>query len=158
MSDTTPDLVTLVDLLNRLSEPADPPTVSMMPQTWGWSVVAGLVAVALLAGSLRLFKRYRANAYRRRALSELKQASRNPAEIALLLRRTALAAFPRQEVAGLVGPDWLAFLSRTGSACAFNDAPGRILLQAPYRTQEPSPELEALAARWIRTHRPVTGS
>src|SRR5262245_3171457 len=33
--------------------------------------------------------------------------------LALLVRRTALAAFPRQEVASLAGPAWLAFLDRS---------------------------------------------
>jgi len=153
MSETSTELVTLVDLLDRLAEPADPPPVSMMPQTWGWGVLAVLLVLALAALSIWLFRRYRANAYRRRALSDLRRLSQDPAAIALLLRRTALAAFPRRDVAGLTGKAWLAFLSGTGRACRFEGDPGETLLQAPYRATAPSRELAALAERWIRSHR-----
>ncbi|ASP33500.1 DUF4381 domain-containing protein [Labrenzia sp. VG12] len=154
MSDTGTNPVTLVDLLDRLAEPADPGPVSMVPQTWGWIALAILFAFGLAAILVRLLRRYRANAYRREALAELTDIAENPADIACLLRRTALAAFPRQDVAALTGPSWIDFLTRTGRDCTFDGNAAEALLGAPYRaTPQPSPELTVLAERWIRTHR-----
>lgn len=153
MSDTSTDPLTLVDLLNRLAEPADPGPVSMVPQTWGWAALAMLLVFGLAVYCVRLLHRYRANAYRREALAELKNIAESPADIARLLRRTALAAFPRQDVAALTGPSWLDFLKRTGRNCSFDGNVAEVLLEAPYRAApKPSHELTALAERWIRTH------
>jgi hypothetical protein len=149
----------LVDLLAQLGDIAAPPPVSMLPATWGWAVLAALV-LALLALGLRVWLRhYRATAYRRAALAELRGhapalTANDPvalARLATLLRRTALAAFPRPEVATLAGPDWLAFLARTGAD--FGPA-GPALAAAPYTTPPAFDGAAALAAarRWIRHH------
>ncbi|WP_269581197.1 DUF4381 domain-containing protein [Roseibium sp. Sym1] len=153
MSEKPPEHATLVELLNRLTEPIDPPPISMMPQTWGWAALGGLLLLALLSLAIRAYRHHRANAYRREALAKLKAASNDPARIALILRRAALAAYPRRDVAGLTGQSWLAFLNRTGRGVLFEGAPGRLLLKAPYRAAQRVPELEKLAERWIRSHR-----
>jgi hypothetical protein len=153
MSDRQSEPATLVELLNRLAEPTAPPPVSMMPQTWGWAALGGLLLLALLYLAIRAYKSHRANAYRREALAELKAASNDPARIAPILRRAALAAYPRRDVAGLTGQSWLDFLNRTGRDVLFEGAPGRLLLMAPYRAAQRVPELERLAKRWIRSHR-----
>ena len=66
--------------------------------------VAVLVAAAIV--------RHQRNAYRRAALQEL--ATADAGAISAILKRTALAAFPREQVASLSGAEWLAFLDRTG--------------------------------------------
>ncbi|QDL90406.1 DUF4381 domain-containing protein [Paroceanicella profunda] len=144
---------TLIDLLDMLAEPPAPPPVAMTPQTWGWGALLALVLLALAWLAWRTWRHRRANAYRRAALAELAAAGDDPARIAGILRRTALAAWPRTRVASLTGPDWLAFLDATGGT-GFVDGPGAALARAPYRDgQAPVPGLGDLAAGWVRRHR-----
>lgn len=158
MSTKPPEPVTLVDLLDRLAEPVDPPAVSMMPQTWGWAVLAGLLGLAMVYMAFRALRRYRANAYRREAVAALQGASNDPARIAQILRRAALAAYPRRQVAGLTGPSWLAFLNRTGRGTRFEGLAAQALLKSPYQATQKVPELENLAEGWIRAHRREDGT
>jgi len=153
----TPEPVTLIDLIDRLTVPAEPAPVSMTPQTTGWLVLAILAGLALVWLAWRWYRHWRANAYRRAALSELVTSGDDPAAIAAILRRTALAAWPRGEVASLSGGEWLAFLDATGGDGGFVAGPGETMLAAPYRPgrAEPAPELRDLARRWIRRHRVV---
>ena len=145
----------LVELLDLLEPVPEPEPVSMAPQTAGW-VWLGVVLLLLLAVAVRAFVRHRrANAYRRAALAELDAAGDDPARIAEIVRRTALRAFPRREVASVHGEDWLAFLDRTGRGAGFVSAPGRAMLAAPYRPVPPDPALASLARDWVRHHRPA---
>jgi hypothetical protein len=149
------EVINLVDLIDRLAEPPEPSPVAMTPQTPGWTVLA--ILLALLAAWLvwRWVQHRRANAYRRAALAELNAAGDDPAAIADVLRRTALAAWPRERVASLSGRAWLQFLDATGGG-GFADGPGDALLAAPYREDAaPAPGLRDLAARWIRRHKVV---
>ena len=125
----------------------------MVPQTWGWAVLAALLVAALVAGLWRWHQSRVANAYRRTALAALAQAA-TTAELAAILRRAALAAYPRAEVASLTGHDWTAFLSRSGKR-DFPDAAGEELRRAPYRGPDaaPSRALRDAASDWLRTHR-----
>lgn len=148
------DPVSLVELIDRLVEPTAPAPVSMAPQTAGWLAIAVAVALALAWLSWRRWRRWRADAYRRAALAELAAVGDDPSAIAAIIRRTALAAWPRREVAGLCGTDWLRFLDATGGSGAFTAGPGAALATAPYlRSATSASGLNALAARWIRTHR-----
>ncbi|HMQ95081.1 MAG TPA: DUF4381 domain-containing protein [Amaricoccus sp.] len=151
--DGAPAPTTLIDLLHELVEPAEPPPVTMTPQTWGWAVLAVLLALALAWLAWRAWRRWRANAYRRAALAELAAAGDDPVAIAGILRRTALAAWPRERVASLTGRDWLAFLDATGGG-GFAGGPGAALAVAPYRDDAvPVPGLGEAAALWVRRHR-----
>ena len=146
--------VTLVDLIDQLVPAPDPPAISMMPQTWGWAVLALLLVIALAYVAWRWRRRYVANAYRRDALAALQAAGPDPAAIAGILRRSALAAFPRVDVASLSGPDWLAFLDRTGGGTAFREGDGQVISQAPYAGHlTETPDLTRIAEHWIRSHR-----
>lgn len=147
--------VTLVDLIDRLVPPEEPPAISMMPQTSGWLVIAGLVLLAVLYAAWRWRVRFLENAYRRRALAELASCGQDPVLIANVLRRTALAAFPRKDVASLTGDLWLSFLDRTGAGGeAFLRGAGRSVAFAPYTTDKKvDGELAEVVAAWIRTHR-----
>lgn len=148
----------LLDLLNLLEPVPDPAAIVLTPQTPGW-IVVGLALLAVIGwGTRRALGHWQANAYRRAALSELPMAGNDPRRIALVLRRTALAGFPRHQVAGLYGTDWLGFLDQTLGGTGFTDGPGQGLATAPYRNatgQNPtaSPELAALAHRWIKQHK-----
>jgi len=106
--------------LRALKDIAMPQPVSWIPQTWGWMALAVILASLILALSVRWLKQYRANRYRREALLELQALEReilDPATrrqaiqtLAVLLKRTALAAWPRADVASLSGAAWIQFL------------------------------------------------
>lgn len=153
MSPDDLDGLGLVELLDLLEPAPEPPPVSMMPQTAGW-LWLGLALLIGLFFLIRAALRHRkANAYRRAGLAALAGVGDDPARIAAVLRRTALAGFPREEVAGLTGNRWLAFLDGTMPGGGFVDGPGRVLTEAPYRDASAMPALADLARRWIRRHR-----
>lgn len=146
----------LVDLIDGLIEPVEPPPIPLIPQTWGWVALAVLIVLLIAWLVWRWAARRRANAYRRAALTALGQAG-TATDIAVILRRAALAAYPRVEVASLAGRDWVAYLDRTGRG-GFPAAAGEELRLAPYRDEAaaPSAELRDAAAMWLRTHHAVS--
>jgi len=96
--------------LDRLHDIVEPPPIPWWPMAPGWYVVGGLVFVGVVWAALRALKNWKAAAYRREALREL-EAAEDVVTMAGLIRRTALAVVPRQEVveqAGKAWPDWLA--------------------------------------------------
>lgn len=139
-----------------------PEPVSWWPPAPGWWLLV-LLALALLAvlgwWLRRAWRRHRRRARVEAELDALLAAHRAggdaralAAGVSLLLKRVALARWPRPEVAGLSGADWLAFLDRTGGHGDFADGPGRALARAGYGAPEPV-EAEALGAAaraWIR--------
>ena len=145
------NLVELLDMLNPIPEP-DP--ISMFPSTQGWLWLGlALILGALLVGRWA-WRWWRANAYRRAALAELKAAGDDPATVAAILRRAALVAYPRGQVASLTGAAWLGFLERTCDSAAFAGEVGAALVQAPYRDGgAANPELTRQAQHWLKGHR-----
>jgi hypothetical protein len=101
-----------------------PQPVSWMPQAWGWAALAGIIFALLLVVAIRAIRRFRRNAYRRDAVrqlarleDEMTDAARRAhaiRKLAELLKRTALAAWPRAQVATLAGAGWAQFLGRSG--------------------------------------------
>ena len=143
----------LVELIELLEEVPEPPPVAMTPQTPGW-IVLGVIVAALLFLALRwAVRRHREEAYRRAALRELDEAGDDPAAISNVLRRTALAAYPREQVAGLAGPDWLAFLDRSYEGAGFADGAGKVFAIVPYKAIASDPAAAKLARSWIKGHR-----
>lgn len=144
----------LVDLIDNLVEPAPPPPVSMIPQTAGWWVLGLLVIIAGTVVAYRRYLTHQRNAYRAAALAEIDAAATDTAKVAAILRRTALVAYPRRDVAGLSGEAWLQFLDRESGTTRFSDGPGRALLAAPY---QPAPGADAgviaAAKAWVRDHK-----
>jgi hypothetical protein len=147
----------LVDLLDQLQDITEPPPVSMWPATWGWAIVAALLAAGLVIGLAAYIRHRRATAWRRAALAELRGlstglAAGDPAALPalqVLLRRVALVTRQRAQVAPLSGDGWTRFLSDTGGS--FGPL-ARDLALAPYR---PVPTFDGKAAvaaarRWIR--------
>lgn len=162
MSDDPASLANLRDL-------ALPPPISWWPPAIGWWILAaGALAVAIIL-LVKAVRRYRAAAYRREAERELAaietaiaadfSGGRHLAgNVSELLKRTALAAFPREEVAGLTGEAWMRFLDRTGRTSAFTSGPARILPSLAVGktdrvTREELGATIASARLWIRTHR-----
>jgi len=150
------------DALKALREIPLPPPVSYRPATVGWAVV-GLLLLAIVAyAAWRAWRRWQANAYRREALRELADiearlgAAATAAELPALVKRTALARFPRESVASTTEDAWLAFLDRTCPPGGFVTGSGRLLARLAYASDRPTEsELRALTAlvrRWIERH------
>lgn len=139
--------------------PLHPPAaIDWWPPAPGWWVLA--VALVLLGGLA--WWRWRRTALRHAALAELRQLeqdvhedARLAAAVSQLLRRVALACFPRRQVAALTGEAWLRFLDAHARHGGFCSGPGRVLLTAPYaaRCALDRAALLALARDWIRRQR-----
>lgn len=148
------DGMNLIELLDQLRPMAPPPAISMIPQTLAWVGVLVVLFATTAWGARKVWRHWRDNAYRRAALNELNLLSDNPADIAILLRRTALSAFPRPAVAALRGAAWLDFLDSSYGGNGFSQGAGQVLATAPYQAVSPAnPDLTALARQWLRQHR-----
>jgi Ca-activated chloride channel family protein len=161
----------LADAQTRQSDPLAglidiplPQEASLWPQTWPLRIAIVLIVALAVWGIWRFVHRYRANRYRREALSELDRMRQTPdaapdrlaAQLSLLVRRAALAVFPRETVAPLTGTAWLAFLDRSYGGEEFSRGVGRWLVSAPYQQTAPGRDelnaLRSLVDRWIRVH------
>lgn len=123
-----------------------PEAIGWWPLAPGWWVVIGVVALAL-ALLIRRYLQVRARgAARRYALATLRQLTAEyeqhrdavtfSSDLSGLLRRTMLAYAPRQDVAGLTGDAWLAWLDRDFDEPRFQTDIGRKLLELPYRKHD----------------------
>lgn len=133
--------------LDKLHDIVSPPEPGIWPPASGVWVALGLVAVLLVVLCVWLVRRRRRGAYRRAGLALLANAA-TAHDISVVLKRVALVAFPRPEVAPLHGQDWVDFLHRTGPRAEFD-----FLLADDPRQPVPT-AARASAARWIRRHRP----
>ena len=156
----------------NLTEIGSPEPIPWWPPAPGWYVLAGVLASGLLWIVWRLVRRWRANAYRREALARLDVVEKRAlaaeshrtalTELPVLLKQTALAAYPRAPVASLTGVEWLGFLDGTLGDTGFTRGPGRSLISLAYAPSAPldfgdeeTVALLALSRRWIQRHRRV---
>lgn len=143
-----------------------PDPVSWWPPAPGWWLVATGILVALVLVARLWLRRRSRTSLQRAARRELERLGhelaadgdrrRYLAELSRLLRRLALARYPRAQVASLTRDDWLAFLDATGGAGEFSDGVGRMLVESAYRPADEinfDPErLAALVRRWIEVN------
>lgn len=144
-----------------------PQPVSLWPQTLTSRIAVLLLIVCAIAALWWFIRHWRANRYRREALAELKRITRNRSasecdddervlELSRLVRRTALAAFPRETVAPLTGSAWLTFLDSSYGGRDFSQGAGRLLASVPYQHMpQKSIRLQALTRlvrKWIKVH------
>ena len=148
--------------LGDFVEVTSPAAINWLPQTQGW-LWLGLILLVLLGryGWKRLQHWYR-NRYRREAATRLQQLSDKAdqgaplTELNRLLKLTALAAFPREQVASLSGDDWVAFLNGQCSSPPFSEAHGQLLAVGTYTAAAIEVEtwqtLVASALTWVQEH------
>lgn len=149
-----------VDPLAALRDIHGPAAPGFWPPAPGWIAVAGLVTVVGLAVTVVAVRRWRAGRFRREALANLQSlrarhgAGAPDTEIAMelsaLVRRVALARFPREAVAGLTGDRWMVWLESTLPEIGISARTA--LLDAPYARRCGFDVARALTAceRWIR--------
>ncbi|GEP02892.1 DUF4381 domain-containing protein [Methylobacterium oxalidis] len=149
--------------LANLRDLAVPDPVPFWPLAPGvWIIAVGIAATG--AVWLReAVRRRRANAYRRAALTELDAvaASLRPdiravEQVSQVMKRAALAAFPREDVAPLTGAGWADFVVETGGGRIDAGALRRPLLDA-YGSRIPDVEeirrFVDQARIWVCDHR-----
>lgn len=133
--------------LRDIVVPEPPPLWPPAPGVW----VLLVVAVALAAALFLWWRRARArNAYRRAGLALLETA-RTTREVTVILKRVALAAFPRPMVASLYGDEWVAFLDGSCRRARFSTL-GELEV-----SDEASADLRSAATIWIKHHRALSG-
>ena len=143
-----------------LKELAYPDATPFLPQTIGWLVVALIVAAVLTWLLLRTRRRWQDNAYRREALDAIEGMRADPAgaaQLPFILRRSALVAYERRDVASLRGAEWTGWLNESAGRELFSADAAATFDQLAYGREVFSPaELEPLLAasrEWVRLHR-----
>lgn len=152
--------------LDRLHGIVMPDAVPWWPPAPGWYVVMLVLALAGLFAARRFRQRSQARRYRVEALSELEQlapreteARRYAGDVMILLRRTALAAWPREEIVALKGDAWWRFLDDSADSPLFASELGPLCEQLAYGAPGDvrPPDLEARLGKacriWITTHK-----
>jgi hypothetical protein len=159
--------------LQNLNDIVTPAAVGWWPLASGWYLLLGVFSFALIWLAYRLINRWFANRYRRAALRELlllKQAAQSEEmrasslrQLPVLLKRTALSAYPRSDVASLSGNDWYQFLNSSLKEPVFTASMSITLGNISYSSRDTSAidkhaseELIAASAQWMKHHRPAT--
>lgn len=151
--------------LRNLNDIVVPPDVAGWPPAPGWYAVIAVIGVLLAWAAFRWWSSRRQNRYRVQALTELKEMRRDPSGESLqrlpeLVKRAALAAWPREQVASLSGADWHRFLDESAEGNRFADGAGPLLDRLAYRPADaaglsPAERERVLdaAADWFSRHR-----
>jgi hypothetical protein len=137
-----------------------PAPIGWWPPAPGWWLLAFGIPL-LLALLVWLWRFLRRKTAKKLALQQLDAIIRSDAnerekiqQLGALLRRVCLSLYPRAQVAGLVGAEWLAFLDQASTVKGnqFSAGIGRCLLDAPYRREAPADTdaLFALCKEWIK--------
>jgi len=151
--------------LQNLNDIVVPANVSWWPLAPGWYVLAGLMLFLLLVFAYRAIQHQKKNRYRRLALQAITDIRRQAdvaafEQLPVVLKRAALSAWPRGDVAALSGAEWHRFLDRTASTELFSSGVGTLLDQLAYgggtnwQPCEPGVDRVLEAAEfWLRRHR-----
>ncbi|HAC35333.1 MAG TPA: DUF4381 domain-containing protein [Gammaproteobacteria bacterium] len=146
-----------------------PEPVGWWPPAPGWWLLALLTLLLLVFGCRFLLRQLQQRRQRQRllkpALQQLEQIRRRFArssdttqlvsDLSMLIRRTALTRYPREQVAGLIGTAWLDWLDRScahaNSSAPFSNGVGRVLVDQAYRpaAEVDSDALLELSEQWL---------
>ena len=122
-----------------------PEPVSWWPIAPGWWIL--LASVLLLTAVIYIARKaYKNRQLKREIKAELEQIKaryrqtqnkpRLAEALSVLLRRTSISFYPKSDIAGLIGHDWLAYLdethSRSSNSKKFQSSIGEVMLTAPY--------------------------
>ena len=131
--------------LSRLHDIVMPAPISWWPLAPGVWVLICVAVVVVCVVAWQFYSSWQSNAYRRAGLALLAEAG-TVHDISIVLKRVALAVFPREQVASLYGKEWITFLNQTCPQADFADS-------LPERDDVgPSSQLLAVSEVWIRHH------
>lgn len=123
-----------------------PSSISWWPPALGWWLVLLIVLLLVITGVL-IYRYRKSRRLHKAALNELEEIqatykhNQNDQQLvqslSIWLRRVSLSLYPRTDVAGLTGKDWIEFLdqavSKPSSQQYFSEDLGRALISAPYK-------------------------
>ena len=89
-----------------------PAAPSFWPPASGFWILVALILMLLITATWCITQSRRRNAYRRAGLTLLESAN-TVYDINVVLKRVALAVFPREQVAHLHGKEWTQFMQST---------------------------------------------
>jgi hypothetical protein len=149
------------DPLAQLRDIHLPEPVGWWPLAPGWYVLMLLILLIMMIITYRVYKRHVNGLAKNKALELLtfykdhydkdRNAQVASARVSELLRRVALVYYPRAQVAGLHGDDWVEFLNKTSKKIDFKPVKA-MLLDSPFKTGE-TVNLKPLftrAEQWIK--------
>jgi hypothetical protein len=144
-----------------LREIAVPDSVSLVPQTIGWTLLSLLLFALLLIYCWRRYQYWQQQAFRRNALTLLAHMRNHPSRIQrlpALIRHVALNTYTREDVVGLRGEAWIEWLNDKAGLPLFCHADIEILNRLAYSDQidlevEKSQSLIDASERWVVTAR-----
>ncbi|MBE9549104.1 MAG: DUF4381 domain-containing protein [Proteobacteria bacterium] len=156
--------------LQNLNDIVMPANIGWWPLATGWYFLLGLLLLVFAWSAYRLLQHWLKNRYRREALHKLQllensiqnstQRDASLRQIPVLLKRTALSAYPREQVASLTGKDWISFLNSCIKNIAFPEPVASTLEQVAYSTGElglvdsaSSTALLSASRHWLKDHR-----
>lgn len=151
--------------LQNLNDIVVPGPVPLWPLAPGWYVVAGLLLVFAIYRILRMWRQRRQNRYRKQALQVLSSIRKDGSAASLqalpgLIKRAALAVWPREQVAQLSGTRWHQFLDESTDSHYFREGAGNTLDWLAYHSgREHTPPPEAIGQvldaveYWLKNHR-----
>lgn len=116
-----------------------PDPVSYFPETAGWLILAVLFGLFLCILFAIFLRRWRQKAYLRQAIRDLQEISDqqlNYSQIPLILRRTALQQYDRDEVASLRGRSFTDWLNNKLKQPVFDPQDSALLSALPYTLSE----------------------
>lgn len=122
-----------------------PEAPGFWPPAQGFWILVALVLMLILTAAWQILRSRQRNAYRRAGLILLASA-KTVYEVNVILKRVALAAFPRATVAHLHGEPWRHFLESTCRSQTF------AALQQGADDRPPDQALLTAARTWIRRH------
>jgi hypothetical protein len=149
------------DPLEQLRDIHMPEAIGWWPLAPGWWMLAVLILGLIVAAIVWRVLRHRRLAYKREALAQWqaiharflddKDTARLLADLAVLLKRTCITRYGRDETAGLAGEQWLAFLDQTGKCTAFSQGAGRVLVSERFTShpQVDGPALLNVTLAWL---------
>jgi hypothetical protein len=156
--------------LSNLRDIVEPAGITWWPPAPGVVLLAVLILLWTAVAALLWWRNRQRNAYRRAALHDLAAIGvrlRSPQtrtdgirQLSVLLKRVALAAYPRADVASLTGNKWIAFLDQHLGSDLFRKGPGRVLSAAMVEpnsgadlTPSDCDHMVKAVQQWITGHR-----
>ena len=150
----------LYELISMLDDVNAGQSISYVPSTpvWPW-IFLGISLMAAFFG-FRLLKHLRKERYRKLACLEIESLAdlKGPAfviQVSQIMKKTALTAYPRKQIAQLHGQKWLRFLELSCKGTQFTQGIGQALAASSYMpvADVDEKELGVLAKKWVKTHK-----
>jgi len=142
----------------QLHDLYEPDPVQFRFETPGWYILAGLLFIVVILILIQQTRKYIKNRYRREAINELESLALTQAvipQLFVVLKKTAIHAFGREQVVQLYGKEWLTFLEKTGKGVKLIDYQEQIY-SAMYGGKEIELQTQKTilsnALKWVKSH------